>query len=402
MGELEALGISFATVHSQHENVLARKIGVRSLPHIVSLVDGDIRPFREDDVSYNILVDFITRALPKDLIAEVNDENYVTFLTGWRDNKVRVLFVNEDGKIKLNYKLVAFYYRERIAFGYVKADHSSRLLRERYHVTDTKMSSMLIFNEDISRSIATLSVSDLKTQLMKDVLDSNKYLFLPRVTSQVCFGILRYISLLLITTLQVMFDYLCPTGSAPSRMKLCVMLVASDNIENEPKFEEMRHFIRENNYAKDRFRFMYVYRERQAEFVRALSEGFKKGNIYRGVHVVVFWRREADHVYYEWLDNEWDLIDSTYVNETRAKLAGLLTRLSQNSAQFSNYARLPSVIDESAKSLISRIVKRLLLVTENLSDNIAHTDPVPIVSIILTLAIIVFIGYTMTYFMYVK
>lgn len=381
MGDLEALGINFATVHSQHENVLARKLGVRSLPHIISLVDGDVRPFRGDDVSYNILVDFIARALPKDLIVEVNDQNYVTFLTGWRDNKVRVLFVSEDSKVKLNYRLVAFYFRERIAFGYVKADHTSRQLRERYHVTDAKMSSMLIFNEDISRSVATLSVSDLKTQLMKDVLDSNKYLFLPRITSQ------------------IMFDYLCPTGSAPSRMKLCVMLVASDNLENEPKFEEMRNFIRENNYSKDRFRFMYIYRERQAEFVRALSEGFRKGNIYRGVHVVVFWRREVDHVYYEWLDNEWDLIDSTYINETRNKLAGLLTRLSQNAAQFSNDAKLPSVIDESAKSLISRIVRRLLLVTENLSDNIAHTDPVPIVSIILTLAIIIFIGYTMTYFM---
>lgn len=185
MGDLEALGINFATVHSQHENVLARKLGVRSLPHIISLVDGDVRPFRGDDVSYNILVDFIARALPKDLIVEVNDQNYVTFLTGWRDNKVRVLFVSEDSKVKLNYRLVAFYFRERIAFGYVKADHTSRQLRERYRVTDAKMSSMLIFNEDISRSVATLSVSDLKTQLMKDVLDSNKYLFLPRITSQV-------------------------------------------------------------------------------------------------------------------------------------------------------------------------------------------------------------------------
>ena len=184
MSELEAVGVGFATVHSQHENMLARKIGVRSLPHIISLVDGDIRPFRDDEVSLATLIDFIKRALPKNLITEVNDANYVSFLSGWRDNKVRVLFVNEDPLIKLRYFLVAFYFRERIEFGHVLADKSSQALRDRYHI-DPKMNSMFIFNEDISRSIASLSVSDLKTQLMKDVLDSNKYLFLPRVTSQV-------------------------------------------------------------------------------------------------------------------------------------------------------------------------------------------------------------------------
>lgn len=183
--ELESVGVGFATVHSQHESTLARKVGVRSLPHIVSLVDGDIRPFRDDDVSLSALIDFIKKALPKNLITEVNDENYVDFLSGWRDNKVRVLFVNQDHLIKLRYFLVAFYFQERIAFGHVVAGKESQEIQTRYHVQDPKMSSMLIFNEDISRSIATLSLSDLKSQLMKDVLDSNKYLFLPRITSQV-------------------------------------------------------------------------------------------------------------------------------------------------------------------------------------------------------------------------
>lgn len=184
--ELESVGVGFATVHSQHEINLARKIGVRSLPYIISLVDGDIRPFREDDVSLSTLLEFTKRSLPiKNLITEVTDENYIEFLSGWQDNKVRVLFVNSDHLIKLRYFLVAFYFRERIAFGHVSIDKSSQELRDRYHI-DSKMSSMLIFNEDISRTTASLSVSELKTQIMKDVLDSNKYLFLPRITSQVC------------------------------------------------------------------------------------------------------------------------------------------------------------------------------------------------------------------------
>lgn len=199
---------------------------------------------------------------------------------------------------------------------------------------------------------------------------------------------------------QTMFDQLCPIGSLPSRVKLCVMLVSSDASDNEPKLEAMRNFIKENEYSKERFRFMYIYREKQPEFVKSLSEGFHKGNIHRGVHVVVLWRRESDHVFYEWLDNEWDLIDLTYVNETKQKLGAMLGRLSKNAAQFPHRAKITTLVDESAKSLISRIVKRLLLVTENISDNIARTDPMPIVSVILTVIIIVFIGYFMTHFMY--
>ena len=395
ISELESVGVGFATVHTQHESILTRKIGVRSLPHFVSLVDGNVRPFRDDDVSLSSLIDFIKRALPKNLITDVNDLNYVNFLSGWSDNKVRVLFVNEDKLIRLRYYLVAFYFRERIAFGHVFADKNSKEIQNRYHI-DPKMSSMLIFNEDISRSLATLSVSDLKTQLMKDVLDSNKYLFLPRITSQVLFVYCKFFKIFhLFVLFKPMFDQICPTGS---RFKLCIMLVTSDTVTNEPKFEEMRNFIRENNFSKDLYRFMYIFREKQTDFVRAISVGFKKGNINRGIHIVIFWRRETDRIYYEWLDNEWDLINSNYINETRNKLSNLLNQLIQN-AHFNNNAKISSLVDETAKGLISRIMKRLLLVTENLSDNIVRTDPTPVLSFIVTLGIIIFIGYLMTFFM---
>lgn len=380
MNELESIGIGFATVHSQHENVLAQKIGVRTLPHIISLVDGDVRTYLDNQISLAGMIEFVKRSIPTNLVTEVNDRNYVDFLSAWKDNRVRVLFVNEDRFIKLQYYIVAFYFRERIAFGHVVADQASDEILEQYHV-NPKMSCMLLFNEDISRSTASLSVTELKTQLMKEVLESNKYLYLPRVASQ------------------AMFDQLCPIESLASKHKLCVMLVSSDTPDNDVKLEAMRNFMRESKFTSDRFKFMYIFREKQTQFVKTLTSGFKKGNINRGVHVVVLWRRQIDHVYYEWLDNEWDLIDANYINDTKQKLAELLTHLSQNTMQFSNDAKVLSLIDESAKSLISRIVKRLLLVTENISDNISRTDPMPIFSICLSLVFIVLVGYVMAYFM---
>ncbi|XP_075584769.1 dnaJ homolog subfamily C member 16 l(3)80Fg isoform X2 [Dermatophagoides farinae] len=386
VGELEAVGVGFCTVHSQHEIALTRKIGVRSLPYIISLIDGDIRPFRESEISLSTMIGFIKRSLPKDLIIEINNNNYYEFLSGWKDNKVRVLFANPDRIIRLRYVLIAFYFHERIAFGHVKTDdaNTNEVLR-RYHI-DPKMNSMLVFNEDINSPTASLSVSELKTQIMKDVLDSNKYLFLPRVTSQ------------------TVFDHLCPVASLPSRAKLCVMLVSGEKEDNKRKFHAMRAFMKENDFPKDRFRFMYIYREKQAELIKSLTNiGLsKKVNINRGIHVVILWRKESNQAFYEWLNNEWDFVDSTYINETKQKLNLLMTRLSQNAAQFTYSAKINSLTDESAKSLFARIVKRLLLVTENLSDNISRTDPTPILSVVFSIIFIIFIGYVMTYFMKIE
>ncbi len=181
---MEPLGVGFATIHSQHESNLARKIGVQSLPYIISIVDGQIKQLKEEHISLAKIIEFIRQSLPKDLVIEVDDDNYVEFLNGWHDNRVRTLFINEDHIIKLRFLLVAFQFRDRIAFAHVTADENANEIMNRYRV-DHKMNSMLIFNEDISRTTATLTVSELKPQLMRDVLESNKFLLLPRLASQV-------------------------------------------------------------------------------------------------------------------------------------------------------------------------------------------------------------------------
>ncbi|CAG2121141.1 unnamed protein product, partial [Medioppia subpectinata] len=201
--DLEPLGVGFATIHSQHESKLARKLSVQTLPYIMSLVEGEPRAYREPQISLPNIVEFIRRSLPKDLVQEVTDSNYEQFLNGWHDNRVRTLFVTEESNIRLRYQLIAYEFRERIAFAHVTGNEASRQILTRYRV-DPKMNSMLIFNEDITRTTATLSVFELKPQLMRDVLESNKFLLLPRLASQ------------------AMFDQLCPTESVRSRRRLCV------------------------------------------------------------------------------------------------------------------------------------------------------------------------------------
>ena len=90
-----------------------------------------------------------------------------------------------------------------------------------------------------------------------------------------------------------MFDQLCPTESVRSRRRLCIVLVTNNIPEHEPKREAMREFMRENNYPKERYRFMYLFEEKQPEFVKALSVGLRAPET-TTLHVVVLWRREQD------------------------------------------------------------------------------------------------------------
>ena len=193
-----------------------------------------------------------------------------------------------------------------------------------------------------------------------------------------------------------MFDQLCPTESVRSRRRLCIVLVTNNNPEHESKREAMREFMRENNYPKERFRFMYLFEEKQPEFVKALTIGSNAPQK-TTLQVVVLWRREHDRVFYEWLQNGWDISSSKRLNQTKHNLNNLLTKLVQNTEQFTNDAKVVALIDESVHGLFGKIVKKILIITDNISDNITRREVLPAVSVVLSISFIVFIGYIMAY-----
>jgi len=195
--------------------------------------------------------------------------------------------------------------------------------------------------------------------------------------------------------LKAMFDQLCPTESVRSRRRLCIVLVTNNIPEHELKREAMREFMRENNYPKERFRFMYLFEEKQPEFVKALTVGDNTPQS-TTLQVVVLWRREHDRVFYEWLPKGWD-VSTKKLNETKHNLNDLLTKLVQNSEQFTNDAKVVALIDESVHGLFGKIVKKILIITDNISDNITRREVLPALSVVLSISFIVFIGYIMAY-----
>jgi len=64
------------------------------------------------------------------------------------------------------------------------SQESNTVLRNRFGVPNN-LDSLLLFHEDNDRPVVRLSMADLPYSTMTDVIDANKYLQLPRLSSQV-------------------------------------------------------------------------------------------------------------------------------------------------------------------------------------------------------------------------
>jgi len=58
--EIEPLGVGLATAHAEKESVLARRLGVHSLPCLVIIVDGHTNIYKESLSSIQKIVGMYT------------------------------------------------------------------------------------------------------------------------------------------------------------------------------------------------------------------------------------------------------------------------------------------------------------------------------------------------------
>ena len=61
---------------------------------------------------------------------------------------------------------------------------ATQSLSEKFDIP-SKLDSLLLFHEDRDKPAARLSMADLPYSTLKDVIETNKYLQLPRLSSQV-------------------------------------------------------------------------------------------------------------------------------------------------------------------------------------------------------------------------
>lgn len=201
-------------------------------------------------------------------------------------------------------------------------------IQEMYKVHPS-LDTLLMFNEDSNRPVASISMNDIPTQTLNNVVSANQYLALPRLSSQ------------------DLLDGICPTEWNRPRKRLCVILVTENTDAHDEARDALRKIALESAFSADRVRFAYIYQDRQAEFVSALANGSEDTLL----RLVVIWRRDTSHIKYEWvsgvslhvkhLENE---TNEQSFNATKRKLDESIQRLLRTSESLTYEAEV-KVID---------------------------------------------------------
>nr|SVE75054.1 EOG090X049L [Daphnia dolichocephala] len=377
--DLNPIGINLATVHFDQEVELAHKLGGRrgELPHIALVMESRILYYKHDEFSTSKVIEFIRSRFPRNLIVPVKDETSDDFLNGWRDNKVRVLLFGKLELVRLRYLTLAFKYRSHITFGYAQLNlETTRTLVEKFGIS-SKLDSLLVFQEESDRPAARQSMADFPYSMLQDLVETNKYLQLPRLSSQ------------------KMLDALCPPESSTVRRRLCAILVTSDREEDEEAREQLRHFMRQFKFSRERITFSYVFREKQAEFLRALLED-GESTTEATTKVVIVWRQDVQHLSYSWVPQPF-VSGADNWNSSTDYLYRSLTKIMGTAQPLAHSTVMKELVDEYAQGILGRITARLVTAAEVLGDHITRQELLAVGSVVGTVLFIAAVGYVMTY-----
>lgn len=368
---LEPLGVNFATVHSGKEPNLVRRLSINSVPSIVLIIEGNSYVFKETITSLTRLIEFIRQKMPYELISEVYENNVEDFLNGWTDNRVRALLFLQNNHIRLRYLILAYRFRKRISFGIVMSSE----LYSRYQISKN-METLLLFNENVSGPTKNITIQDMPINNLHNIVASNQYLALPRLSSQ------------------DIFESLCPVEWHGPHKKLCVILVTENSNKHDRHREAFRIFAQNSPYSADKVRFVYVYHDKQIEFVNSLIPG--KENIEPVLRVVIIWRRDSSHVKYEWLKDKWE--NNNSFNDTIQNLEKKISQLMKTKEALMYSTTLVNVLlDEHTKGIYEKIIVRFLMFWDSFFSNLSKEQILPVVSIVGTVVFILLVGYLMSY-----
>ena len=386
--ELDPVGFGIATVHSEHEKELTRKIGARELPHMIMLLDGKVIHYKDPQFSAVKALEFIRRKFPYKMVEAIDDSNVDSFLDGWTDNRVRVLLFGNVEVIRLRYLTTAFKYRNRAALGYVRiGDPAARKTIERFGVSRNS-DTLLLFQEHGSKDdkpVASVTMKDLSLNTIYEVIDAHQFLQLPRLSSQ------------------EIFDTLCPTESTRSRKRLCVTLITKEAVpEHEAYRQALREFVSEFKFSPDRVRFTYVLMERQHEFIKSLMTFEKAQTVVTSeedpsLKIAILWRRDTNKIKYEWFKTPWKVEPEDEASKSREELRKTLQRLLTSNEVLPYEAELRQLFDEHTQSLFVRLTNKMIEVVELLRENITKDELLPAISLVVTVGFIIVGGYVMSY-----
>lgn len=137
------------------------------------------------------------------------------------------------------------------------------------------MDTVLLFNENTSSPMASVTMKDIPTTTLHHIISSNQYLALPRLSSQVS-SYRWHLKHFVMTNsfvpffIQTVFESLCPCEWNKPRKKLCVVLVTEASRNHDIHRQLFRLYAQNSPYRSEKVRFAYIYHDKQSEFVNSL------------------------------------------------------------------------------------------------------------------------------------
>nr|KAG5695354.1 hypothetical protein BaRGS_006578 [Batillaria attramentaria] len=339
--ELENVGLCVATVHVHRNPDLASHLRIHNIPGLLGVVNGRVTHMKIEYISLQHLRDFVRQLFPKTTLKRLKDTEADTFLNNWRNNLVTAIVFSPRSEPSARFLAPAFFHRDRIAFAYVCTSVDDGLeLMKRFNV-NKRRETLLMFNEDTSSPLATISMQQLSHSTMEDVITSNRFLSLPRLSSQ------------------SVFDELCPKEPKLKRRKLCVALVTNKIEEHDVHREKFRQFAMSISLKlnPDRVRFVYLFEEVQQKVIQALTKG-NSTRTTKVLEVAIIWHQDDRRVSYEFLEQGWSL-DDDGLAVSRAALQKRLTELLETDHLLPYRAIMPDFYNEHALSLLTRMYYKI-------------------------------------------
>lgn len=342
---------------------------------------------------------------PYKLVSAIGDNNVDGFVSDFEDNKVKVLIFEERQNIRLRYLITAFHYRDRVAFGFVDMRaRDSHNVTGRYKV-QRHIDTMVLLKEDSTEPAATVSTTEIPTQTLHQLIDSNQMLTLPRLSSQ------------------SVLESVCPVEWRAARRRLCCVLVCSGR-SSDAGAEARRALRQLARAAPERTHYAYVYAHKQPAFIHALVNGSGSDISEIEHRIVIIWRREATRIQYEWLNQSWPtcshaqctsdhatadpaMKDELFkyherLNETKRALEQLIKRLLKPTEVMAYEAHVQELLDEAAMSAVWRAVLKVCEWTERAGAALRTQRAISVVSVLATVGLVLAAGYYMAYLIRVE
>ncbi|XP_063531462.1 uncharacterized protein LOC134742341 [Cydia strobilella] len=390
---LQPLGVTAATVHAGHEASLVRRIGVHGVPCLTLVLQQHVYIYKESLSSMPKILEWIRWKFPYKLVPRVTDSSLTSWLGDFEDNKVKALIFEEQPTMRLRYLLTAFHYRDRVSFGFVAMTaRDSTNVTARYKV-QRHIDTMVLLKEDSPEPAATVSTTEIPTKTLRELIEANQLLTLPRLSSQ------------------AVLEHVCPVEWRPARRRLCCVLLCSAGAAARRAREELRLLART---APERLHYAYVYMHKQPDFVQALANGSGSDTSQMEHRVAILWRREATRIEYEWLNETWpvcsnghcdDFSEPTNVvyqarlNDTKRALEQLVKRLLKPSEVMAYEAHVQELLDEAARGPLWRAMLLVCEWAERAALALRTQKAVSLASVLGTVAVVLAAGYLMAYLM---